>query len=84
MLRGPVFDSSALMAAAAASGQGVALAPPSMFARELAAELLVQPFAVTIDAGRYWLTRLMSRPGSDAVRQFREWLTKEMATPEAA
>ncbi|QCB54410.1 LysR family transcriptional regulator [Sphingopyxis sp. PAMC25046] len=84
VLRGPVFDSSALMAAAAASGQGVALAPPSMFARELAAELLVQPFAVTIDAGRYWLTRLMSRPESDAMRRFREWLTEEMAAPEAA
>lgn len=83
VLRGPVFDSSALMAAAAASGQGVALAPPSMFARELAAELLVQPFAVTIDAGRYWLTRLMSRPESDAMRRFREWLTEEIAAPEA-
>ena len=84
VLRGPVFDSSALMAAAAASGHGVALAPPSMFARELAAELLVQPFAVTIDAGRYWLTRLMSRPESDAMQRFREWLVAEMAGPEAA
>ena len=84
VLRGPVFDSSALMAAAAASGHGVALAPPSMFARELAAELLVQPFAVAIDAGRYRLTRLMSRPESDAMRRFRAWLTQEMAAPEAA
>ena len=84
VLRGPVFDSSALMAAAAASGQGVALAPPSMFAHDLAAERLVQPFAVEIDAGRYWLTRLMSRPESDAMRQFREWLLEEVASSEAA
>ena len=83
VLRGPVFDSSALMAAAAASGQGVALAPPSMFAHDLAAERLVQPFAVEIDAGRYWLTRLMSRPESDAMRRFREWLLEEIASSEA-
>ena len=53
VLRGPIFDSSALMATAAAAGQGIALVPPSMFARELASELLVQPFEVEIDAGRY-------------------------------
>lgn len=80
VLRGPMFDSSALMAAAAAAGQGIALAPPSMFARELAAELLVQPFAIDIDAGRYWLTRLMSRPETDAMARFRHWLVKAMAS----
>lgn len=73
-LRGPVFDSSALMAAAAMSGLGVALAPAAMFARDLAAERLVQPFPVTLDAGRYWLTRLMSRRESAAMGAFREWL----------
>lgn len=78
VLRGPVFDSSALMASAAAAGLGVALAPPSMFARELAAETLVQPFAITIDAGRYWLTRLMSRGESDAMQRFRNWLATEI------
>lgn len=80
VLRGPVFDSSALMASAAAAGLGVALAPPSMFVRELAAETLVQPFAITIDAGRYWLTRLMSRGESDAMQRFREWLIDEIAS----
>lgn len=80
MLRGPMFDSSALMASAAAAGQGIALAPPAMFTRELAAELLVQPFEVEINAGRYWLTRLMSRAESDAMARFRGWLTDEMAS----
>jgi LysR family transcriptional regulator of beta-lactamase len=79
VLRGPIFDSSALMASAATAGLGVALAPPSMFARELASEQLVQPFAHTIDAGRYWLTRLMSRPETDAMRGFKTWLTDEIA-----
>ncbi|SEH18906.1 LysR family transcriptional regulator, regulator of gene expression of beta-lactamase [Sphingopyxis sp. YR583] len=79
VLRGPVFDSSALMATAAAAGQGIALAPPAMFTRELAAELLVQPFDATIDAGRYWLTRLMSRPESDAMQRFQLWLAEEIS-----
>ena len=84
LLRGPMFDSSALMATAAAAGQGVALAPPAMFTRELAAEILVQPFAATIDAGRYWLTRLISRPESDAMARFRGWLSGEIVADEEA
>jgi len=64
---------------AAAAGQGIALAPAAMFTRELAAEILVQPFAIEIDAGRYWLTRLMSRPETDAMARFRDWLTRETA-----
>lgn len=84
LLRGPMFDSSALMATAAAAGQGVALAPPAMFTRELAAEILAQPFATTIDAGRYWLTRLISRPESDAMARFRGWLSGEIAADEEA
>lgn len=77
--RGAMFDSSALMAAAAAAGIGVALVPVAMFTRELAAETLVQPFAVTVDAGRYWLTRLLSRPESEAMQSFRSWLAAEIA-----
>lgn len=83
VMRGPVFDSSALMAAAAAAGQGVALAPPSMFTRELAAELLVQPFAIAVDTGRYWLTRLMSRAESEGMLRFRAWLFAEVAAAGA-
>lgn len=78
-LRGPIFDSSALMVSAAVAGFGVALAPSAMFTRELASELLVQPFAVEVDVGRYWLTRLMSRPETVAMRMFRDWLNEEMA-----
>lgn len=73
-LHGPVFDSSTLMASAAESGLGVALAPPIMFARELAGERLVRPFDTQVSAGRYWLTRLISRRESTAMRAFRSWL----------
>ncbi|TPG43775.1 LysR family transcriptional regulator [Sphingomonas koreensis] len=78
-LRGPVFDSSTLMIAAAEAGLGVALAPPAMFLDELMAERLVQPFAIEIDSGSYWLTRLMSRPESPAMRTFGQWLADEVA-----
>lgn len=79
-LRGPLFDSSALMVGAAMTGLGVALAPKAMFAREMAAERLVQPFAIEVDAGRYWLTRLLSRKSRAATRIFRDWLLDEVAT----
>ncbi len=79
VLRGPVFDSSALMVSAAMAGHGVALAPPAMFERELALGQLMQPFAVTIDVGRYWLTKLMSRAETTAMQQFKSWLASETA-----
>ncbi len=69
------------MASAAAAGLGVALVPTGMFTRELASELLVQPFATEVDVGRYWLTRLISRPEISAMRQFREWITEEIGKP---
>ncbi|GGF45206.1 hypothetical protein GCM10007301_00890 [Azorhizobium oxalatiphilum] len=83
-LRGPVFDSSTLMAGAAAAGLGVALLPVPMFTAELAAERLVQPFALAIDAGCYWLTRLNTRPESPAMAAFRTWLTRETDSAETA
>lgn len=76
-LRGPMFDSSALMAGMAMTGLGVALAPPVMFSRELAAERLVQPFDLEIDAGRYWLTRLISRKSGVEMQIFSQWLIDE-------
>jgi LysR family transcriptional regulator of beta-lactamase len=76
-LRGPVFDSSSLMVAAAEAGLGVALAPPAMFQEALFAERLVQPFATAIDTGSYWLTRLMSRAETPAMRAFADWLAEE-------
>jgi len=73
-LRGPVFDSSLTMVAAALAGHGVALAPPRMFEKALLAERLVQPFAAELTTGGYWLTRLMSRPDNAAMAAFRGWL----------
>jgi LysR family transcriptional regulator of beta-lactamase len=73
-LRGPVFDTSLAMVAAAQAGIGVALAPPIMFADDLIAGRLIQPFPAEIVTGGYWLTRLMSRKDTPAMAAFRSWL----------
>lgn len=69
-----VFDSSLAMMEAALQGIGIALAPPLMFARQLAAGAIEQPFDVGITTGSYWLTRLQSRPETSAMTMFKEWL----------
>ena len=79
VLRGPVFDSSLALAAAAAQGAGVALLPVRLFEADLRERRLVQPFAVGVVAGRYWLTRLHSRPVSAAMLAFRQWVAAETA-----
>ncbi|WP_115513633.1 MULTISPECIES: LysR family transcriptional regulator AmpR [Xanthomonas] len=75
--RGAMFDSSLTLASAAAAGSGVALLPLPMFRQDLDAGRLVCPFPIQIDAGRYWLTRLRSRPESDADARLRDWLMAE-------
>jgi LysR family transcriptional regulator of beta-lactamase len=77
--RGPQFDSSVLMVQAAMQGAGIALAPARMFRKELAQGHLVKPFDIEVDAGRYWLTRSLTREPSPAMRQFRDWLLAQVA-----
>lgn len=76
-LRGPMFDSSALMAQAAIRGFGVAMLPLEMFEAELQGEWLVQPFALTVSTGSYWLVRLKSRSPSAAMQVFEDWICAE-------
>jgi LysR family transcriptional regulator, regulator of gene expression of beta-lactamase len=73
-LHGPLFDSSLIMAQAAIRGDGVALAPYSLFWRELEAGQLVRPFAIEADVGGYWLTWLKSRTLSPGMQAFHDWL----------
>jgi LysR family transcriptional regulator of beta-lactamase len=77
-LRGPIFDSSVPLVAAAEAGLGVALAPPAMFADQLTTERLVQPFATRIETGSYWLTRLISRQETAAMQAFAAWIAEEV------
>jgi len=73
-LRGPVLDSSLALAAAAAQGAGIALLPRTMFVHDLQSGRLVQPFALEVHVGCYWLTQLQSKLPSPAMVHFREWL----------
>jgi LysR family transcriptional regulator of beta-lactamase len=75
-VRGPIFDASPTLAAAAASGAGVALLPGRLFEQDLASGRLVQPFNLSVDAGRYWLTRLKSRSETAAMVAVKEWLQR--------
>lgn len=73
-----VFDSSLAMMEAALQGAGIALAPPLMFERLLAAGSIVQPFDIYVSRGSYWLTRLQSRTETPAMVHFREWLLESL------
>ena len=79
ILRGPVFDSSITMAAAAAQGVGVALLPVALFDDALRNEWLVQPFERGVSLGRYWLTHLKSRSPTAAMQVFRRWLLQQVS-----
>jgi LysR family transcriptional regulator of beta-lactamase len=84
LVRGAVFDSSITMADAAAQGAGVALLPTALFGEALRSERLVQPFDLGVTLGGYWLTRLKSRPESDAMRTFAGWLDACVRAEQAA
>jgi LysR family transcriptional regulator of beta-lactamase len=78
-VRGPLFDSSLIMVQAAMRGEGVALAPPALFRRELNGGQLVRPFATEADVGGYFLTRLKSRQPTAGMIAFRAWLMEAFA-----
>jgi LysR family transcriptional regulator of beta-lactamase len=82
-LRGAIFDSSITMAEAAAQGAGIALVPVAMFAREIAAGRLVQPFPEAVAAGSYWLTWLKSKPRTPGMQAFQDWLLRRVREPES-
>ncbi len=77
---GPQFDSTRIAVQAAIAGVGVAIGPAFMYAEEIAAGRLCQPFALTAMNKRSWHfvspERTADRP---KIRAFREWLLGEAA-----
>jgi LysR family transcriptional regulator of beta-lactamase len=71
------------MVEAALQGAGVALAPASMFERDLALGRLVRPFDIDVQAGSYWLTWQKAKPATPAMRAFNQWILKETGNPAA-
>ncbi|SFD16433.1 LysR family transcriptional regulator, regulator of gene expression of beta-lactamase [Pragia fontium DSM 5563 = ATCC 49100] len=78
-INGPIFDSSRLMVESAIQCGGVALAPASMFTRELREKKLVRPFDAEVDMGAYWLTCLKSRTMTSTMKIFEQWILQEIA-----
>ena len=78
-LTGPVFDSSVALAELAAAGEGTALLPVSMFGGYVSQGRLVQPFGVTLPAGRYYLAWPSDRPAKSAMNTFSRWLSGVIA-----
>jgi LysR family glycine cleavage system transcriptional activator len=75
-------DYQALEVAAALGGQGVALASPILFAREIAAGLLVRPFTLAVElvpGYAYWLVWPEGRRRSTKIARFRDWILAEAA-----
>lgn len=73
-------DYQALEVASALGGQGVALASPILFAREIAAGLLVQPVACAVELipdYAYWLVWPEGRRRSTKIARFRDWILAE-------
>jgi LysR family transcriptional regulator, regulator of gene expression of beta-lactamase len=78
-LTGPIFDSSFLMAEAAARGHGVAMLPTAFFEEALSGGRLVQPFALELAREAYWLVTPADRPESAALVAFADWMAGELA-----
>lgn len=81
--RGFMFDSSRALVETAARGDGIALVPVAMFAREIGEGRVARPFDIEVSIGAYWLTWLKSREETPAMRAFRLWIAEEAGgTPQ--
>ncbi len=78
--RGLAFDTAALAAQYAASGEGVALLDRDLFATDIAAGTLVTPFAETFEDGYGYFLHLSADDLADPViAVFRGWMIRNFA-----
>jgi len=81
--RGLAFDTAALAAQYAASGEGVALLDIDLFAQDIAAGVLVTPFGETFEDGYGYFLSLAAEDLADPVISvFREWMIRNFARTE--
>jgi LysR family glycine cleavage system transcriptional activator len=76
---GPKYASTALAYQAALEGQGVMLAQKALFAEDVRARRLVQPFGPPLDRGEftYYFVYPRNRLRNPAFRRFRVWLLEQ-------
>ena len=83
--RGLVFDTEQLAVQYAVLGDGVALSDPLLFAEEIKAGRLAQPFDLWLDEGYgYYLTTHPEDLSNEAVALFRSWLIARFSGTAAA
>jgi LysR family glycine cleavage system transcriptional activator len=77
--RGPVFDASNEVLAAAANGMGVALGRTPLVGSDLEAGRLVAPFETRVRSrGRYWLVAPEASADGASLSAFRGWLRAQV------
>jgi LysR family transcriptional regulator, glycine cleavage system transcriptional activator len=80
--RGVVFSDSSQLVAAAAAGQGVALARALLAEPYLRAKTLVRPFPGSVPAAfAYFVVCAEERADEPAIRAFRDWIRRESLRP---
>ncbi|HYF88041.1 transcriptional regulator GcvA [Azospirillum sp.] len=79
---GPKYASSTLAYQAALEGQGIMIAQKALFAEDLRARRLVQPFGPPLDRGEftYYFIYPRNRMRNPSFRRFREWLLAQTRT----
>ena len=81
---GTSFDQSIMAIRAAVEGKGIMLGRSALVERELAAGLLVAPFAPRLQSsGAYWLLASPQRAATREVRAFKAWLLHAIANDGA-
>jgi LysR family glycine cleavage system transcriptional activator len=81
--RGMAFDTAALAAQYAASGEGVALLDVDLFAKDIEAGILATPFAETYEDGYGYFLNLAAEDLADPVISvFRAWMIRNFARGE--
>ncbi|HXP76243.1 MAG TPA: transcriptional regulator GcvA [Stellaceae bacterium] len=77
--RGAQFDSTKIAAQAAIDGMGVAIGSPYLFAEDIAAGRLFQPFPLTVRNGKaYWLVCGEGTAARPKIKSFRDWIFSEL------
>ncbi len=77
--RAATFDSTKIAAQAAIDGMGVAIGSPYLFAEDIAAGRLFQPFPLTVRNGKaYWLVCAEGTASRPKIKAFRDWIFSEL------
>ncbi len=77
--RAATFDSTKIAVQAAIDGMGVAIGSPYLFAEDIAAGRLFQPFPLTVRNGKtYWLVCAEGTASRPKIKAFRDWIFSEL------